>query len=259
MAVTINASTSAGLVQTADTSGVLQLQTNSGTTALTIDTSQRAAFVAGTAAAPAITTTGDTNTGIWFPAADTIAFAEGGAESMRIDSSGNVLVGTTSTILSNTKFNLSSSQAAGLGGMGFVNTGASTKKWQIGSDANGNFVVFNDSTVGAYIAYGGTSWIANSDERKKDIIEPITNAVNKVSTLRAVIGKYKTDEENTRRTFLIAQDVQAVLPEAVEATNPDNLGVKYTEVIPLLVAAIKEQSVTINDLKARITALEGAA
>jgi hypothetical protein len=40
MAVTINASTSAGLVQTADTSGVLQLQTNSGTTAVTIDTSQ---------------------------------------------------------------------------------------------------------------------------------------------------------------------------------------------------------------------------
>jgi len=50
----------------------------------------------GTAAAPAIVPTGDTNTGIFFPAADTIAFAEGGAEAMRIDSSGNVLVGTTS-------------------------------------------------------------------------------------------------------------------------------------------------------------------
>jgi len=49
---------------------------------------------AGSAAAPAITTTGDTNTGIFFPAADTIAFAEGGAEAMRIDSSGNLLVGT---------------------------------------------------------------------------------------------------------------------------------------------------------------------
>jgi hypothetical protein len=50
---------------------------------------------AGTAALPAITTTGDTNTGIFFPAADTIAFAEGGAEVMRINSSGNVGIGTT--------------------------------------------------------------------------------------------------------------------------------------------------------------------
>jgi hypothetical protein len=39
---------------------------------------------------------GDTNTGIFYPAADTIAFAEGGAEVMRIDSSGNVGIGTVS-------------------------------------------------------------------------------------------------------------------------------------------------------------------
>jgi len=53
-------------------------------------------FAAGAAALPAITTTGDTNTGIFFPAADTIAFAEGGAEAVRIDSSGNVGIGTSS-------------------------------------------------------------------------------------------------------------------------------------------------------------------
>lgn len=61
-----------------------------GSTAITVDSSQRTAFVAGTAALPAITTTGDTNTGMFFPAADTIAFAEGGTEQMRLDSSGNL-------------------------------------------------------------------------------------------------------------------------------------------------------------------------
>jgi hypothetical protein len=50
---------------------------------------------AGSAGAPAITTTGDSNTGIFFPAADTIAFSEGGVESMRIDSSGNLGLGVT--------------------------------------------------------------------------------------------------------------------------------------------------------------------
>jgi len=51
--------------------------------------------VDGSAATPAIRGT-DANTGIFFPAADTIAFAEGGAEAMRLDSSGNVGVGTSS-------------------------------------------------------------------------------------------------------------------------------------------------------------------
>jgi len=64
-----------------------------------------ATFSAGTAALPAITTTGDTNTGIFFPAADTIAFTKGGAEAMRINSSGNVGVGTTTP--TNGKFEVS--------------------------------------------------------------------------------------------------------------------------------------------------------
>jgi hypothetical protein len=99
MASTINASTTGlgSVIITPDSTGALELQTNS-TTAVTIDTSQRAVFVAGTAALPAITTTGDTNTGIFFPAADTIAFSEGGTESVRIDSSG-VVTGTAGNLM----------------------------------------------------------------------------------------------------------------------------------------------------------------
>jgi hypothetical protein len=62
---------------------------------------------AGTVSAPGITTTGDSNTGIFFPAADTIAFTEGGTEVMRIDSAGNVGVGITP----DTKFEVSGSGA----------------------------------------------------------------------------------------------------------------------------------------------------
>jgi hypothetical protein len=58
-------------------------------------------FADGSAGAPSITNSGDTNTGIFFPTADTIAFSEGGTEAMRIDSTGQLLVGTTSGYDSN--------------------------------------------------------------------------------------------------------------------------------------------------------------
>jgi hypothetical protein len=52
-------------------------------------------FNAGAVGTPSITTTSDTNTGIFFPAADTIAFTEGGTEAMRINSDGYVGINTT--------------------------------------------------------------------------------------------------------------------------------------------------------------------
>jgi hypothetical protein len=96
------------LVQTGDTNGNLVFKTGSGgTTALTLGADQSAtfagavsfgtsAFAAGSASSPSITFTGDTNTGIYSPGADTIAFTEGGVESMRIDSNGNVQIGNNS-------------------------------------------------------------------------------------------------------------------------------------------------------------------
>jgi len=308
MASSISAGTTSAtaLVHTADTSGALQLATNNGTVALTIDTSQRTAFVAGTAALPAITTSGDTNTGIFFPAADTIAFSEGGAEAMRIDSSGNVGIGTSSPSV---KFQVDhSSDVAAINASGggvtlkMSNSSAndvllrmtnnSSNFWDIrnltsGSaltfgyngtesmriDSSGNLLSANgaiyftsaqyrsnvassqlqfiNNSAGVSLAVNGTSWGSLSDERDKEIIEPIADAVSKVASLRSVIGRYKVDDADKRRAFLIAQDVKAVLPEAVTELEDEQqtLILQYTEVIPLLVAAI-------NELNAKVTALE---
>jgi hypothetical protein len=270
-------------------SGALALQSNGTTTAVTIDTSQnvgigvtpsawgssykaqqigQAGVLSGHTSVPALTLTSnayensgwkaittssahridlssDNNATIFYRAPSVSAgSALTWSESMRIDSSGNLLVGTTST------------------GQGtrIVVKGAGSVNWSVGPDnSTGNvFYVLNTSGTGVGLTTGNTSWSAVSDERIKDIIEPITDAINKVSTLRAVIGKYKTDEEGIRRSFLIAQDVQAVLPEVID-TDTDEQGtmsIRYTEIIPLLVAAIKEQSQLITTLTDRITALE---
>jgi hypothetical protein len=73
---------------TANVAGAVTLQSALSVTGVTT-------VQAGTAAAPAITTTGDTNTGIFFPAADTIAFSTSGTEDARFDSAGNFGLGVT--------------------------------------------------------------------------------------------------------------------------------------------------------------------
>jgi hypothetical protein len=63
------------------------------------ETGSTVAVAAGAVGTPGLTVSGDTNTGIFFPAADTIAFAEGGAEAMRITSDGAVAIGNTSALV----------------------------------------------------------------------------------------------------------------------------------------------------------------
>lgn len=120
-----------------------------------------------------------------------------------------------------------------------------------------NFYIGSGSTTigtyGVYLTNTGSSWNAVSDETAKNIIEPIESGLDKVATLRAVIGSYKNDPDNTPHPFLIAQDVQKVLPEAVSVQDKETglLGLSYTDVIPLLVSAIKELKAEVDALKAK--------
>jgi len=290
MASILSAGTTSGtaLNMSGDTSGVLQLATNGTTTALTLDASQNATF-AGT-----LTTTGITNSGVatgarfnptgssvtgngmYLPAANSLGLSTNGTNAVYIDSSQNVGIG----ISPNTKFEVNGQiRSSGTTAQALYLYGAASttpyitinqygvRSWDIGAGyySSGTFSIQSGQVNGVYLGATATSWASASDERLKDIIEPIDNALTKVNGLRSVIGKYKTDEEGVRRSFLIAQDIQTQFPEALESSDPDKLGVQYTDVIPLLVASIKElkaindtQAETINALTARIVALEGA-
>jgi hypothetical protein len=158
------------------------------------------------------------------------------------------------------------------GANGATTSSAATELWLSGPGplcmvAGGT----NGSGYGVRLNIGGTSWVAISDERQKENLEPIQNAIEKIVTLRTVMGKYKADKTGTKRPFLIAQDVQKVLPEAVstgivrEKVDPTNtsavlnqsecLFLSYTDMIPLLVASIKEQQALITSQQALIAAL----
>jgi hypothetical protein len=143
-------------------------------------------------------------------------------EKMRIDASGNLLVGKT----------------------------AASAKLNVSADTSNIAYFQNSSGTGIYLVSGANTWSSASDETIKDIIEPITGSVAKLATLRTVIGKYKTDTNGTRRPFLIAQDVQKILPEAISITPEGHLGMSYTDLIPLLVNAIQELKAEFDAYKA---------
>jgi hypothetical protein len=106
----------------------------------------------GSASTPSITFTGDTNTGIFSPTADTIAFAEGGAEIARFDSSGNFGIGTTSPT---SQLQLNRSGTSDYTTFRLSNSGASGRTYEIGLGGNtaasgyANSLYFYDSGAGS--------------------------------------------------------------------------------------------------------------
>jgi len=157
-----------GLKSSGGDDGNLVFQSK-GTETARINTDKQIVAAAGTASLPALTTTGDLNTGIFFPAADTIAFAEGGAEAMRIDSSGNVGIGTTSPAVrlqvngassSNTAINIvSTPNAAESSSIQFFNNTVSRGRVGGANDFDGLTLDSSTTEAAAVIRFrtGGTS------------------------------------------------------------------------------------------------------
>jgi hypothetical protein len=110
----------------------------------------------------------------------------------------------------------------------------------------------------AYIQTGSTNWVSVSDIRAKDIVRPISNVLPLLSNLSTIVYTLKDDIIKTSHLGLIAQEVALVFPEACDIpTDPEQrMGITYTELVPVLVEAVKELAAKNADLEARLAALE---
>jgi hypothetical protein len=168
-------------------------------------------------------------------------FATNDTERMRITSGGNLLVGTTS----DSGYKMTMDTSAG----NIMWFRASSGNVQMFMGTNSDFYITTNNSQGVKLAVGATSWSAYSDLRLKTITGNITSALSSLDKLSAVKYTLKADATNKQRVGLIAQEVQSVLPEAVDTDEKGILSVRYTEVIPLLVASIKELKQELDTLK----------
>ncbi|MDR5825827.1 tail fiber domain-containing protein [Caballeronia sp. LZ043] len=139
---------------------------------------------------------------------------------------------------------------------------AAGKFWLIGPNSANNIVVFNQGLTGCYISDGATAWASQSDERLKNIRGNIEDAIAAVKDIRTVRYTWKADDDhaealgetNDSRVYIgvIAQDVQKHCPEAVSESSGGYLGVAYSELVPVCLAAIKELSAKVEELEARL-------
>ena len=310
MANVINATSTGngGLVSTGDDSGILNIQTNE-TTAITVDASQNvgigttsptspleiknstvgqvltltsvASNIYGVASDGTISAyTGGVLTGtggfVGTSSAHPYIFRTSNTERMRIDSSGVVMVGKTTSNNTSNGFQIQQSGAE-------LSVNRSGDRCAIfGRNTNDGAIVafFKDgSTVGSISVSGSNvAYNTSSDYRLKENITPMTGALAKVALLKPVTYKWKVDGSDGEG--FIAHELAEVVPQCVlgekdavetytdedgnEATRPVHQGIDVSFLVATLTAAIQElkaindtQAETINALTARIVALEG--
>ena len=184
----------------------------------------------------------------------TMNFLTDGTERMRIDNSGNLLVGKTSPSLE-------------ADGHWFRANGESFHTI-VNTDNTLHIYDTTNNTYRFYVSGGGTisatstSITGLSDERLKENIVDLETGISEVMSLKPRRFDWKEGEGSDTKNVagFVAQEVETVLPDLVGDFKHDDLddakSVKMGDMIPTLVKAIQEQQAVIEDLKSRIDQME---
>ena len=193
-----------------------------------------------------------------------LAFRVDNSEKMRVDSSGNLMIGATDSnarLKVKESANLSESnphvhiQGNGYALFMFLDGSAA----HIGQNSNSRSLRFysgGTETAGVQLSAGGTSFGSYSDERLKKNIKDIGSVLDKIKDIRCVTYLRK-DIENFKETIgFIAQDFIGKFDQVLDSSKvkdtdtEESLAIKYTETIPILLKAIQELEAEVATLKA---------
>jgi hypothetical protein len=194
-----------------------------------------------------------------------IRFYSGGSnETMRLDSSGNLLVGTTTA---------NDSSGQGIKFMPTYGNSSNPLVSVVASASSGNAFYEGYSTgAGAfrfYVDYGGTIHATStvitaiSDERLKENVRDLDTGLSTIMALKPRRYDWKEGKglDKKNAAGFIAQEFETVFPECVSTTKAGEDGIEYKGInhetlIPTLVKAIQEQQALITQLTTRLTTLE---
>ena len=291
---TITSGTITNLASTTGTIATLNSTTGTITTGVipTLTSTTLITTGTGTAAAPAIVPTGDTNTGIFFPAADTIAFSEGGVEAMRINSSGNVGIGTTSPTIISSSSKILDIVGDLSGAVRFERTSSTNPTYGYVGATNGAVELNAQSSSSIVLSTNGTNRLSinsSGDVTITDLAGTGSRAVNASATgllsaasdaslKEEVIGahiaglaeilqiypkmyRWKDDIANRGNEAavelgFIANDVAPIIPSAAPLGNDGLYGFYDRSITAALVKAVQELKAENDSLKSRIESLE---
>jgi hypothetical protein len=200
---------------------------------------------------------------------------------MRITSSGKTWLSSTDS--SYGQFQIGSTTSDGEVGITFIpgvtafgstptSTNGDSRIWGIGPNIYAvgatQFAIGNKATgyVAKLASNTATSWTFSSDERLKNIEGPVIAATQIIEAINPVYYSFKADPAATRKVGLIAQNVLSVLPEVVDVPEEEQdaegnqryMGLAMTDLVPVLIAALKESNLKIKELTDRVAALEAA-
>ena len=212
------------------------------------------------------------NFGITNSGSGNITFENNNAERARIDSNGNLLVGTTS----GSRNIFSKSNAAGVALQVVnpsTNTSSSALELNVGYTGNtsGYFILAGDNfnyrffvATNGNVTNSNNSYGAISDIKLKENIVDATPKLDQICQVK--VRNYNLIGDSIKQIGVVAQELEEIFPSMIEESlDRDKEGnvletttkqVKYSVFVPMLIKAIQEQQAIITDLKARIEALE---